>query len=107
MWAIVGSVGRSPDGLALAEVAERGLERRVARLEEAPPDVRPAEEPNPGQKPAIDVEFEAMLGAVGRVLAGGGVFVILDGVAQRLADAIADVLQRLVVPVQKRRAARS
>ena len=93
------------DRLALGEVPQGGFEGRVPRFEEAAPIVRPAEVPDPGQEFPIDGEFEPAVLAVDGVLAAGRVGVVLDRIVQGLADALGNVPQRLVIPVEQHLAA--
>ena len=66
------------------------------------PVVGTAEVPDPGQELAIDREFEPAFAAVDDILAAGLLLVVLDRSVERLADTGGDVLQRLLVPVEKR-----
>ena len=79
----------------------------MPRFEEPAPVIGPAEEPDPGQEFAVDLEFEPALVAIDGIPAAGRVFVVLDRIAQGLVHAVGDILQRLVIPVEKRRAALS
>ena len=59
--------------------------------------------PDPGQELAIDRELEPAFAALDDILAAGLLLVVLDRGVERLADTGGDVLQRLLVPVEKRR----
>ena len=95
------------DGLALAVVAQCGFEGYVLRFEEPTPGFGPTEEPDPGQEFAVDVKFEPAFVAIDGVFAAGRVFVVFDRIVEGLSHAVGDVLQRAVIPVEKRCAALS
>ena len=95
------------DRLALSVVAQRSFKRRIPRFEEPAPVIGPAEELDPGQEFAVDVEFEPAFFAIDGILAAGRVLVVLNRIVQGLAHLVGDVLQRLVITVEQRRAALS